>query len=371
MIADKFSFPAQPFSPFSPRDALLVLGSGMSGLTAAVEAAECGLRVHLADVAPRPGGRAAALARYFPKRCPPACGLELLLARARRLPHLHFHLSVRLAAHAMREGRHELLLRPLDAGDAAQAAEVRLVCDAVIVATGWRPYPLENLAHRGACHPRCLSNVQLEERLRPDSPEGGELLCPDSGTPPQRLAFVQCAGSRDIRALPYCSAVCCSATLKHCRLLLERYPALRIDVYYMDLRTPGRLALLREPLAPYEAAGRLRFLAARPPRAVPSGQGLGLPAENTATGERLAHAYDLIVWATGMQPSLAPSAAPPCPLPLCRDDQGFVVDSPDRGIFAAGCARRPMNVSQSVRSGAAAVTRALACLRERREAFRA
>lgn len=353
-----------------PPGTLLVLGGGMSGLTAAVEAAECGLHVHLADCAARPGGRAAALASYFPKRCPPSCGLELLLGRARRLPHLAMHFSVRLVDHALRDGRHTLLFRPDSpsaASVAARPGEMRLASDAVIVATGWRPYPLDKLARRGACHPLCLSNIQLEERLRPDAPGGG-LLRPDTGRPPRRLAFVQCAGSRDVHALPYCSAVCCSATLKQCRLLLERYPALRIDVYFMDIRTPGRLFLLREQLAPFEAAGRLRFLPARPPRAVPREEGLCLPAENTYTGEHLAHIYDFIVWATGMQPSLAAdTVAPACPLPLTFDDQGFVLDDPTRGIFAAGCARRPMNVSQSVRSGAAAVTRVLSFLRSRRE----
>lgn len=370
-MTDVLAPPADPdFAQTPPTDTLLVLGGGMCGLTAAVEAAECGLRVHLADCAPRLGGRAAALARYFPKRCPPSCGLELLLARARRLPGLTFHLSARLAAHAFCDGRHELLFSPAaDPGAVSPSVATRLLCDAVVVATGWRPYPLEKLAHRGACHRLCLSNVQLEERLRPDGPHGGELLCPDTGAPPQRLAFVQCAGSRDVHALPYCSAVCCSATLKQCRLLLERYPALHVDIYYMDMRTPGRLFLLREELAPFEAAGRLRFLRARPARAIPGGTGLCLPAENTITGEQSALVYDLVVWATGMQPSLALSGAddPPCPLPLALDDQGFVTDSPERGIFAAGCALRPMNVSQSVRSGAAAVTRVLSWLHTRRE----
>lgn len=363
---------------FSPTDGdsgpspltLLVVGGGMCGLTAAVEAAECGLSVHLVDTASRLGGRVARMARYFPKLCPPSCGLELLLARARRQPRLAVHLSSRLMSHARRDARHELTICPIDApacADGGPDAATRLDCDAIILATGWQPYPLQHLAPRGACHPLCLSNVELEDRLSADSPGGGELLRPDTGLPPQRLAFLQCAGSRDAGHLPYCSAVCCAATLKHCRLLLERYPALRIDVYYMDVRTPARLFLLREQLAPYEAAGRLRFLPARPPRAVPHADGLCLPTERTDTGEHLARVYDLVVWATGMRPSLAPHAGDDLPvLPLCRDAQGFVADSPEDGIFAAGCACRPMNVSESARSGAAAVMRALACLQARR-----
>lgn len=379
------------FPLFSSFGALAVIGGGMAGLTAAVEAAECGIRTHLVEISPRLGGRVRSLASYFPKLCPPACGLELLERRLRRLPCATLHLSTRLAGYAFTCGRHELVLHPLHAADTAALSALHTVrCDAVIVATGWRPYPMSYLAGRGSCHPLCLSGYQLERLLVQDGPTRGIPVRPDTGAIPQRMAFVQCAGSRDVNHLSHCSAVCCSATLKHCRILLERLPDLHIDVYYMDLRTPGRLFRLRDALAGYERAGRLRFLPARPFQAVPDGRGLSLPAEDTQTGEHLAYSYDLVVWATGMRPTLSPHDMPPAaaawpnlpddwqapplpqadalPLPLLLDRQGFVMESEAAGIFAAGCAVRPMNVAESVRSGAAAVTRALGFLRRRADA---
>lgn len=378
------------FSFFPSSAALTVIGGGMAGLTAAVEAAECGISTHLVEISPCLGGRVRSLASYFPKLCPPACGLELLERRLRRLPGAMLHLSTRLAGYAFTDGRHELVLQSLDQSDPSLPSALRTVrCDAVIVATGWRPYPLAYLSGRGACHPLCLSGFQLERLLVQDGPTRGIPVRPDTGSVPQRMAFVQCAGSRDVNHLSHCSAVCCSATLKHSRLLLERLPDLRIDVYYMDLRTPGRLFRLRDALAGYERAGRLRFLPARPFQAVPDERGLCLPAENTQTGEHLAYTYDLVVWATGMRPTLSPHDMPPAaaawpnlpdgwqgpplpqadalPLPLLLDRQGFVMESEAAGIFAAGCAVRPMNVAESVRSGAAAVSRALGCLRRRAE----
>lgn len=381
------------FPLFSSTAALAVIGGGMTGLTAAVEAAECGIFTHLVEILPRLGGRVRSLASYFPKLCPPSCGLELLERRLRRLPGATLHLSTRLVGYAFDGCRHELVLQSLDQTDSTLPSAFRTIrCDAVIVATGWRPYALTHLAERGACHPLCVSGFQLERLLVQDGPTHGIPLRPDTGSVPQRMAFVQCAGSRDVNHLSHCSAVCCSATLKHCRILLERLPDLHIDVYYMDLRTPGRLFRLRDALAGYERAGRLRFLPARPFQAVPDGRGLRLPAEDTQTGEHLAYSYDLIVWATGMRPSLSPHDMPPAaaawpnlpddwqgpplpqadalPLPLLLDRQGFVMESEAAGIFAAGCAVRPMNVAESVRSGAAAVTRALGCLRGRAEAAR-
>lgn len=60
---------------------ILVVGGGISGMTAALEAAECGKQVILAEKLPTLGGRTALLYRYFPKMCHPVCGLEINLRR--------------------------------------------------------------------------------------------------------------------------------------------------------------------------------------------------------------------------------------------------------------------------------------------------
>ncbi len=60
---------------------VLVVGGGIGGMTAALEAAECGKQVILAERGPTLGGRTALLYRYFPKMCHPTCGLEINLRR--------------------------------------------------------------------------------------------------------------------------------------------------------------------------------------------------------------------------------------------------------------------------------------------------
>jgi quinone-modifying oxidoreductase subunit QmoA len=65
---------------------LLVVGGGISGMTAALEAAECGRDVVLAERGPTLGGRTALLYRYFPKMCHPTCGLEINLRRLKANP---------------------------------------------------------------------------------------------------------------------------------------------------------------------------------------------------------------------------------------------------------------------------------------------
>jgi len=62
-------------------ETILVVGGGISGMTAALEAAECGKNVVLIEKNPSLGGRVSQLYRYFPKLCHPTCGLEINLKR--------------------------------------------------------------------------------------------------------------------------------------------------------------------------------------------------------------------------------------------------------------------------------------------------
>jgi quinone-modifying oxidoreductase subunit QmoA len=68
-------------TPIATSQTILVVGGGISGMTAALEAAECGSDVVLVERGPSLGGRTAQLYRYFPKLCHPTCGLEINLRR--------------------------------------------------------------------------------------------------------------------------------------------------------------------------------------------------------------------------------------------------------------------------------------------------
>jgi len=70
---------------------IMVVGGGISGLTVAVEAAEAGAEVVIVERNPYLGGRVALLNQYFPKLCPPACGLEINFRRIKQNPSISFH----------------------------------------------------------------------------------------------------------------------------------------------------------------------------------------------------------------------------------------------------------------------------------------
>ena len=113
---------------------------------------------------------------------------------------------------------------------------------AIVVATGWRGYDPANLPKLGfgRC-PDVVSNLMVERFAAPGGPTGGKILRPSNGEPPTNVAFVQCAGSRDENHLAYCSGVCCMGSLKQARYIREQSPDAKITIFYIDIRTLGRL----------------------------------------------------------------------------------------------------------------------------------
>ena len=77
-----------PTAHLPPRARILVVGGGITGLSAAIEAAEAGCDVVLVERQAQLGGRVAQMYQYFPKLCPPVCGLEINLRRMRTSPRI-------------------------------------------------------------------------------------------------------------------------------------------------------------------------------------------------------------------------------------------------------------------------------------------
>ena len=82
--------------------------------------------------------------------------------------------------------------------------------------------------------------MQMERLAAVNGPTAGKILRPSDGKEPKNVAFVQCAGSRDENHLPYCSYICCMASLKQATYLLDQDPEAKATVFYIDIRTPGR-----------------------------------------------------------------------------------------------------------------------------------
>ena len=403
---------------------LLVVGAGIAGVTAALEAAEAGQEVVLVEREPSIGGRVLKNHQYFPKLCPPSCGMEINGRRLAKSPLVRVLLRSQLAA-ARRNGagwhvtvrrsaehvtaactacgdcskacpatvadpfnlglgkvpairiphvdawpRRHVMSRevcPPDCHACADACKVpgaidldakgsdeELEVSAIVVATGWAPYPLEKLTELGGGVLRdVIANVHMERLAAPSGPTGGKILRPSDGAPPKRVAFVQCAGSRDVKHLPYCSAVCCLASAKQALYVKAQLPEADVAVYYIDRRTPGRNETM---LGRAEAAG-VRFVKGKVGKVrAGAGGALVLRVEDVEAGRILDAEADLVVLATGM----VPAGNRELPVPLARDGDGFVLDDRGARLFVAGVARRPEDVAASVRDATGAAAKAVA-----------
>ncbi|MBI4705271.1 MAG: CoB--CoM heterodisulfide reductase iron-sulfur subunit A family protein [Deltaproteobacteria bacterium] len=403
---------------------LLVVGAGIAGVTAALEAAEAGHQVVLIDREPAVGGRVLRHHRYFPKMCPPACGMEVNIQRlersrrvralmqtelvaARRDPH---GWSVTLASapayvgprctacgecsqvcpaavadpHNLGMSRVPAIRLPhggawprqyvldrsacpegcrkcveackCDAIDlGAQPGKSELEAGAIVLCTGWQPYPIEKLPELGGGELQdVIANVQLERLGAADGPTQGKILRPSDGQAPRAVAFVQCAGSRDVNHLPYCSGICCQASLKQALYVREQLPECAVTIYYIDRRTPGRAEDL---LARVTATAGVNLIKGKVGRIEASDGGqLVLRVEDVEAGRLLEAKADLVVLATGMVPNLREGALG---LDLRRDEDGFGLDDLDAGVLVAGVARRPEDVAACVRDATGAAAKAI------------
>jgi quinone-modifying oxidoreductase subunit QmoA len=403
---------------------ILVIGGGIAGITAAVEAAEFGGEVILVEKEAYLGGRVVRMNQYFPKLCPPTCGLEINNQRIRNNPRItvhtlaevvqvsgsrgDFHVTIKQNPRYVKgavsrahldavtsevpddfnygQGMvkalhmpHDQAYPPLhvlhpealtDAEKAAlDAAEPKGVIDlsdeprtfdvdvgAIILATGWRPYDANNLDLLGyAGNADVITNVEMERLASRGGPTSGKILRPSDAAEPARVAFVQCAGSRDTNHNLYCSAVCCMGSLKQARYVRERLPDAQVTIFYIDIRTIGRHEEFYYDLLKDE---HVAFVKGKVARVVANDGALALTAEDTIGGQIVQQDFDLVVLATGVVPNSVDSPIPG--LEVQVDHYGFVVNPTERsGVYGVGCAVRPTEVSRSVKDATAAALRAI------------
>jgi heterodisulfide reductase subunit A-like polyferredoxin len=110
---------------------ILVIGGGISGVTTAVEAAEAGAKVVLVESNPYLGGRVAQLHQYFPKLCPPTCGLEINFKRIKFNPDITFYTDAKVTSVSGSKGNFDvtITLNPRYVNDKCTACgECEKVC---------------------------------------------------------------------------------------------------------------------------------------------------------------------------------------------------------------------------------------------------
>jgi len=397
------------------KGSILVVGGGISGLTATLEAAEVGYEVFLVEQNPYLGGRVAQLKYYFPKLCPPTCGLEINFRRIKDNPGITFYTMANVENISGGPGNYDVTIKvnpryvnekctccgdcedvciakipsefnfemnstkgaylphemafPMryvvspkilgteDANRCVEACKydaidlemqpqtINLKVGAIIWATGWKPYDASKIDNLGVEYRNVVTNMMMERLAAPNGPTGGRVVRPSDNKEISRIAFVQCAGSRDENHLPYCSYICCMASLKQATYVREQYPEAEIYVFYIDIRAPGQryekfYNKIKEDKNIFLIKGKVAEV-----QEEPSSRDITVVAENAVTGEKVQETVDMAVLATGMVPNTADTKLPGG---VKCDPDGFVVsDLAAGGMFATGCAAKPLDVISS------------------------
>ena len=186
-------------------------------------------------------------------------------------------------------------------------------------------------------NPNLITNVQMERLAAIGGPTGGKILRPGAGDEPKNVAFVQCAGSRDENHLPFCSTVCCLASLKQATYVREQYPEADVTIYFIDIRAMDRN---EDFYSKVKADEKVKFVKSKIAKITPAeGGNMVLEGEDTEGGQKFEAEHDLVVLATGMQPNTALNKIP---ADVSYDEYGFVLPNP--GIIGVGTVRRPSEV---------------------------
>ncbi|MGE5588433.1 MAG: FAD-dependent oxidoreductase [Clostridia bacterium] len=120
--------------------------------------------------------------------------------------------------------------------------ERRISVGAIVLAPGFRPFdPSLRREYGYGRYPNVVTSTEFERILSASGPYEGRVLRPSDGDIPEKIAFIQCVGSRDrARGGRYCSSVCCMYATKEAVIAKEHAPGVQATIFYMDMRSYGK-----------------------------------------------------------------------------------------------------------------------------------
>ncbi|MDH5510652.1 MAG: hydrogenase iron-sulfur subunit [Nitrospinota bacterium] len=366
-----------PFIPEEPSKTIMVLGGGIAGMTAAINAAKAGYKVELVEKEAALGGFANTLGMRLPDRAPYDAPMEndiaSLIEEVIGDSYINVHLGATINKISGGPGIFDVSL--------VNGANKSFRAGAIVLATGFKSYDVKKLTRLGSDLPGVVGSVEFERMLK------------EGKAPPRRIVFILCAGSRDDEHLPYCSSVCCASSLKQAWLARQANPEASVTVIYRDIRTTGNMELFYKQV---QQDPGIFMTKGESPVVAQEGGELSVTADNTLLGGKVKFMADMVVLATGMVPStLDPSVkvdkpedqmqdfdrdqvgkasilkldyrqGPEVPdLKLGFPDSHFICfpyETRRTGIYAAGTVRHPMDASVAKNDAVGAAMKAIQCV---------
>ena len=242
---------------------------------------------------------------------------------------------------------------------------------AIVVATGFKPISLENFNEYGYADNRdVITSLELERLMNAAGPSKGTLVRPSDGEHPHVITFIQCVGSRDVSGCgkPYCSKICCMYTAKHAMLIREKYPDTQVNVFYIDVRTPGKNydEFYRRAVEQYG----VNYIKGMVGKVYNENGKLMVQGSNLIDNEQVTIPSDLVVLATAIEPD--PSVKDlATKLTISIDTNNFLteahaklkpVECATAGVYLAGVCQGPKDVPETVAQASAAASKVIGLL---------
>jgi heterodisulfide reductase subunit A-like polyferredoxin len=326
----------------------IVIGGGLSGMTASLTLANQGFDVHLIEQAERLGGNLYDIHYTFEHKTI-ADFTKALIKQVEGHPNIKVYLETEIAGVTGHIGKFNLTL-----GKNGEKSEIS--GGAIIVATGARKAETNEFLYGRSEH--VSTQVELEKRLH-------ENTYPAKG---QNVVMIQCVGSRNDEH-PYCSRICCSAAIKNALAIKKRDPAANIYVLYRDVRTYGFREIYYKQ-AREAGVVFIRYTPDAPPQICENGS-LVVSLQSPDVAEPIEIEADDVVLSTGVETDKENNKRISDMLKVPLNSDGFYVeahmklrpvDFATEGIFLCGLAHSPKFIDENIAQAKAAAARAATVL---------
>ncbi len=253
--------------------------------------------------------------------------------------------------------------------------DMELNVGSIIVSPGFEEFDLSTMRREYGYgrFPNVVSSLELERMLSATGPYGGVVLRPSDGKIAQKIAFIQCVGSRD-RSIgnPYCSSVCCMFAIKEAVIAQEHTPGLSSTIFFMDMRAFGK-----EFDDYYIRAAdehKVRFVSNNRISSVEEMRDTkNLKIVYIEEGELKEEEFDLVVLAVGMEhPKHAKELGEKLGIELndfdfCSTTIFSPIGTNKPGIFVSGVFQDPKDIPDSVAQASGAAARASSVISSQRD----
>jgi heterodisulfide reductase subunit A2 len=320
----------------------LIIGGGVSGLSAALFLSKMGMHVYLVEKDAELGGHVRSLKDVWPARADGTAIIGEMVNELESRENVEIFTSASIKTFEGFFGNYQALLDTPE-------GERTITAGGVIVAIGFSPFdPVIKPELNYGKDDRIMTTLDFEARKE-------TLSLPEN----PRIAILHCVGSRDEQiGKPYCSRVCCINALRVGDAIKDKYKDSYVESFYMDVRAHPRGG--EEFFEDTQEKGVL-FTRSNIAEITPAPKGLLIRGEDTLFGETFEREFDLAVLSIGMSPP-EDSKLISTLLKITLDKDKFFLeahiklrpfDTAVKGIFIAGSCSGPKDVEESINHGRA------------------